>query len=202
MSSSLSYNPSSTDPMENSTSVALFETVAANLLAPLFLNLAVAIAIGLPTLGSGIAMFRIAKKSLKVPSATPFAMDEMKRMEQSAYPSVTSTLLPSPAAMNLGVRMLPVIMASALAIYGLIAAVLIAQKAIHLPDQALGELLSVSLRALGASLSVGVACLASGLALRSMSITRQDQIKASVLMAIYGEAIGLYGLIVALILLA
>lgn len=53
---------------------------------------------------------------------------------------------------------------------------------------------------LAAGLAVGGSCLAAGIAQRNINPEPGASYRRSVLLAIYAEAIGLYGLIVALIL--
>lgn len=98
----------------------------------------------------------------------------------------------------------PVVMAGILGIYGLIIAVIINNN-IHTEDNSyssyagflhLGAGLAAGLAALGAGLSIGVV---GDTAARAYG--KQDQIfVAMVLMLIFSEALGLYGLIIALLM--
>ncbi|KAK7200947.1 vacuolar type h+ ATPase subunit [Novymonas esmeraldas] len=98
----------------------------------------------------------------------------------------------------------PVVMAGILGIYGLIIAVIINNN-IHTDDNSyssyagymhLGAGLAAGLAALGAGLSIGVV---GDTAARAYG--KQDQIfVAMVLMLIFSEALGLYGLIIALLM--
>ncbi|KAG5474357.1 hypothetical protein LSCM1_03137 [Leishmania martiniquensis] len=98
----------------------------------------------------------------------------------------------------------PVVMAGILGIYGLIIAVIINNN-IHTDDSSyssyagylhLGAGLAAGLAALGAGLSIGVV---GDTAARAYG--KQDQIfVAMVLMLIFSEALGLYGLIIALLM--
>ncbi|XP_047389808.1 V-type proton ATPase 16 kDa proteolipid subunit c-like [Sciurus carolinensis] len=94
---------------------------------------------------------------------------------------------------------IPVVMAGIIAIYGLVVAVLIANS---LND---GISLYRSFLQLGAGLSVGLSGLAAGFAIgivgdAGVRGTDPDQFVGMILILIFAEVLGLYGLIVALIL--
>ncbi|MBZ3885843.1 V-type proton ATPase 16 kDa proteolipid subunit [Sciurus carolinensis] len=94
---------------------------------------------------------------------------------------------------------IPVVMAGIIAIYGLVVAVLIANS---LND---GISLYRSFLQLGAGLSVGLSGLAAGFAIgivgdAGVQGTDPDQFVGMILILIFAEVLGLYGLIVALIL--
>lgn len=96
---------------------------------------------------------------------------------------------------------IPVIMAGIIAIYGLVVAVLIAQQI--KPDMQMGK----SLNQLGAGLSVGLSGLAAGYAIGIVGdagvrgTAQQPRLFVGmILILIFAEVLGLYGLIVALIL--
>ncbi|KAH8877700.1 V-type proton ATPase 16 kDa proteolipid subunit isoform 2 [Schistosoma japonicum] len=96
---------------------------------------------------------------------------------------------------------IPVVMAGIIAIYGLVVAVLIVQRGQDLKK------LDVSLNQLGAGLSVGLSGLGAGFAIGIVGdagvrgTAQQSRLFVGmVLILIFAEVLGLYGLIVALIL--
>lgn len=98
---------------------------------------------------------------------------------------------------------IPVVMAGIIAIYGLVVAVIIAQKIKQAPDYTLFQ----SFSALGAGLAVGLSGLAAGYAIGIVGdagvrgTAQQPRLFVGmILILIFAEVLGLYGLIVALIL--
>eukprot|EP01104_Vermistella_antarctica_P006117 TRINITY_DN16854_c0_g1_i1.p2 TRINITY_DN16854_c0_g1~~TRINITY_DN16854_c0_g1_i1.p2 ORF type:complete len:197 (-),score=20.35 TRINITY_DN16854_c0_g1_i1:213-749(-) len=101
--------------------------------------------------------------------------------------------------------MVPVVMAGVVGIYGLIIAVLIAMSAGSVPGEDCTDF--QGLARLGAGLSVGLSGLAAGMAIGIVgdagvrATAQQPKLFAGmILILIFAEALGLYGLIVALIL--
>lgn len=101
--------------------------------------------------------------------------------------------------------LVPVVMAGIIAVYGLVVAVLIAGDMGPPPDQHYG--LFTAFMHLAAGLSVGLAGLAAGYTIGivgdvgTRSFMQQSRVFVGmVLILIFGEVLGLYGLIVALIL--
>ena len=110
-------------------------------------------------------------------------------------------------------NIIPVIMAGVLGIYGLIVSVILIQK-IHLP-QSIGDGKYVNKYApkngfahLAAGLCCGLSCLGAGYAIglvgdvgaRAAGYNQNQVYVGLILILIFAEALGLYGLIVALIL--
>jgi V-type H+-transporting ATPase proteolipid subunit len=100
--------------------------------------------------------------------------------------------------------LIPIIMAGILGIYGIIVSVLLGQKVKVLTDSA--EHMATGYRVLGAGLCCGLSALASGLAIGVAgdagvrAYAQTDAIFVGmVLILIFAEAIGLYGMIVAII---
>jgi len=177
----------------NHTSVQVFETVAQDLLVPLFAAGGAVLAVGLTALGSGIAISGLSKTILgtnttedseaEATASTPFLPTHTQQISRGPPPSQCAP-------------MIFIIMASMIAINGLIVAVFVASQ----PARNLS--LHRAVFGLGAGLAVGLAGLGSGLAFRDIHVPRHTgpAFTRAFLTAIYAEALGIYGLIIALIL--
>jgi len=103
---------------------------------------------------------------------------------------------------------LPVVMAGIIGIYGVVVAVLISQNMGQLKDMNRGEAIMKGFTHLGAGLSVGLSGLAAGFAIGIVGdsgvrgTAQQPKLYVGmILILIFAEVLGLYGLITALVMM-
>ena len=176
--------------------VETFQVVSDNLLSPLFFALGSAAAVGLSSIGAGVAIKKLGNDILDLGASESSTSETLPLVSPSSFAATSINTGRSPSTMR---NFIPVIMASTLAIYGLILAVIIAQNSNLKIDG--HSNLPKAVANLAAGLAVGLACLGGGYAMSGLAPRKEPSTFVRMIMLnIYGESLGLYGLIIGLIL--
>eukprot|EP01128_Nolandella_sp_AFSM9_P001437 TRINITY_DN11589_c0_g1_i1.p1 TRINITY_DN11589_c0_g1~~TRINITY_DN11589_c0_g1_i1.p1 ORF type:complete len:170 (+),score=45.87 TRINITY_DN11589_c0_g1_i1:73-582(+) len=155
--------------------------------AALFQLTGAALSIGLSSLGAAIATGSLGSQILNPPPTQGETGTELKQLIQK--PGTQSSA--STAAPDMK-KLILVIMAGILAIYGLMMAILIVQST--------NVSVEAGISKFAAGLAVGGASLASGYGMSRLKLSSGTSLVSTIIVMMFLESLGLYGMIVGLII--